>query len=106
MIANEVEDSLDAGNLKALLDPLAGDWPIVLAQELARLGLRCCAWKRKSRPNLGSDVWKALEPMNASCAASSSPQLGPRLRMKDGDEAENEIESFVDFQRDWLDSEI
>jgi len=77
-IANEVEDSLDAGNLEALLDPLAGDWPIVVAQELARLGLWCCDSKRKSRPDFGSDVWKVLEPMNASCAAaSSSPQLGP-----------------------------
>lgn len=71
-IANEVEDSLDAGNLKALLDPSAGDWPIVVAQELARLGLRCCDRKRKSRPDFGSDVWKVLEPMNASCAAASS----------------------------------
>ncbi|XP_059456546.1 U-box domain-containing protein 70-like [Corylus avellana] len=69
LIANEVEDSLDAGNLKTLLDPLAGEWPIALAQELARLGLRCCDRKRKSRPNLGSDVWKVLEPLNTSCAA-------------------------------------
>ena len=69
LIANGVKDSLDAGNLKALLDPLAGDWPIALAQELARLGLRCCDRKRKRRPNLGSDVWKVLEPLNTSCAA-------------------------------------
>lgn len=66
-IANEVKSALEAGKLKALLDPSAGDWPIVLAQKLARLGLRCCDRIQKNRPELGSDVWKVLEPMSASC---------------------------------------
>ena len=41
-IANAVQNALDARNLEALLDPLAGDWPFKLAQELACLALRCC----------------------------------------------------------------
>ncbi|KAE7999500.1 hypothetical protein FH972_003920 [Carpinus fangiana] len=65
-ITNDVKYALDAGNLKALLDPLAGDWPILAAQELARLGLRCCNKNRRSRPELGPEVWKVLEPMRAS----------------------------------------
>jgi len=76
-ISNEVKNALDARNLKTLLDPLAGDWPIVVAQNLARLGLRCCDWNRSSRPDLRSEVWKVLEPMRAaSCGASFSSQLG------------------------------
>ncbi|XP_041002265.1 U-box domain-containing protein 33-like [Juglans microcarpa x Juglans regia] len=65
-IANEVKSALEAGKLKTLLDSSAGDWPIGLAQKLARLGLRCCDRIRKNRPELGSDVWKVLEPMSAS----------------------------------------
>ncbi|XP_059456550.1 U-box domain-containing protein 33-like [Corylus avellana] len=65
-ISNEVKYALDVGNLKDLLDPLAGDWPILAAHKLARLGLRCCDRNRRSRPELGSEVWKVLEPMRAS----------------------------------------
>uniref|UniRef100_A0A7N2LEV6 RING-type E3 ubiquitin transferase n=1 Tax=Quercus lobata TaxID=97700 RepID=A0A7N2LEV6_QUELO len=70
-LANSVQNALDARNLKALLDPSAGDWPFELAQELARLALRCCDKNRKNRPDLGSDVRNVLEQMRASCGASS-----------------------------------
>ncbi|XP_059456957.1 U-box domain-containing protein 33-like [Corylus avellana] len=62
-ISNEVKNALDAGSLKGVLDPLAGDWPIALAQKLARLALGCCERNRSNRPDLQSDVWKVLEPM-------------------------------------------
>lgn len=65
-LSNDVKQALEAGNLEALLDPLAGDWPIVHAQKLARLGLKCCDVNRKSRPDLGSDVWKVLEPLRVA----------------------------------------
>ena len=72
LIANDVKLALDERKLKSLLDPSAGDWPFEVAQELACLALRCCAKKRKNRPDLGSDVRKVLEPMRALCGASSS----------------------------------
>lgn len=75
-ITKEVQYALEHGKLKTLLDPLAGDWPFVQAEQLARLALRCCEMNRKSRPDLGSDVWRVLEPMRASCGGSSSFQLG------------------------------
>ncbi|KAL5572863.1 hypothetical protein UlMin_022460 [Ulmus minor] len=75
-ITKEVQYALDAGNLKTLLDPLAGDWPFVQAEQLARLALRCCEMNRKNRADLASDVWRVLEPMRASCGGSSSFRLG------------------------------
>jgi hypothetical protein len=72
-----VQYALDTGNLKALLDPLAGDWPFVQAEQLARLALRCCEMNRRSRPDLVLDVWRVLEPMRASCRGSCSFRLGP-----------------------------
>lgn len=75
-LLNKVKYALDSGNLKALLEPLAGDWPMVLSEKLAHLGLRCCDGNQENRPDLISDVYKALEQMRASCGASSSSQLG------------------------------
>ncbi|KAK4849012.1 hypothetical protein QYF36_019742 [Acer negundo] len=75
-ITKEVQYALDAGNLKNLLDPLAGDWPFVQAEQLANLALRCCEMNRRSRPELGTDVWRVLEPMRASCGGSTAFRLG------------------------------
>ncbi|KAJ0113486.1 hypothetical protein Patl1_00456 [Pistacia atlantica] len=69
-ITKEVQYALDTGKLKTLLDPLAGDWPFVQAEQLANLALRCCEMNRKSRPDLETDVWRVLEPMRASCGGS------------------------------------
>ncbi|KAG6748109.1 hypothetical protein POTOM_048010 [Populus tomentosa] len=75
-ITKEVRYALDKGNLKTLLDPLAGDWPFVQAKMLAHMALRCCEMNRKNRPDLASEVWRVLEPMKASCETSSFSQLG------------------------------
>ncbi|CAL0318381.1 unnamed protein product [Lupinus luteus] len=75
-IAKEVKYALDTGNLKSLLDPLAGDWPFVQAEQLTRLALRCCEMNRKSRPDLYSDVWRMLESMRAACGGTNTFRLG------------------------------
>uniref|UniRef100_A0A2P2JS06 RING-type E3 ubiquitin transferase n=3 Tax=Rhizophora mucronata TaxID=61149 RepID=A0A2P2JS06_RHIMU len=75
-IMNEVRYALHKGNLEHVLDPLAGDWPFVLAEQLAHLALRCCETNRKCRPDLTSEVWRVLEPMKASCGGSWCSQLG------------------------------
>ncbi|XP_010508094.1 PREDICTED: U-box domain-containing protein 33 [Camelina sativa] len=75
-ISNEVKYALDNGSLNDLLDPLAGDWPFVQAEQLARLALRCCETVSENRPDLGTEVWRVLEPMRASSGGSSSFHLG------------------------------
>ena len=71
-ITMEVKYALDTGKLKSLLDPLAGDWPFVQAEQLARLALRCCDMNRKSRPDLYSDVWRILDAMRVSSGGANS----------------------------------
>lgn len=66
-ILKEVQNAVDEGNLKEIVDPLAGDWPYVQAEQLANLGLRCCDVKRDKRPDLRSEVWRTLAPMRAFC---------------------------------------
>lgn len=81
-ISKEVQYALSTGNLKSLLDPLAGDWPYVQAEQLARLALRCCEINRRDRPDLGSDVWRVLEPMRASCGGFSSFRMNSEERFQ------------------------
>jgi serine/threonine protein kinase len=72
-IKNEVLDALNNadGELKSLLDPLAGDWPISEAENLIHLALSCCDMNKRRRPELCSDVWKVLEPTRASCSSGA-----------------------------------
>ncbi|XP_027334440.1 U-box domain-containing protein 33-like isoform X2 [Abrus precatorius] len=70
-IIKKVKYALDAGKLQSLLDPLAGDWPFMTIEQLARLALRCCEKNYMSRPNLYPDVWTILEPMRASCGGTT-----------------------------------
>uniref|UniRef100_A0A803KZA3 RING-type E3 ubiquitin transferase n=1 Tax=Chenopodium quinoa TaxID=63459 RepID=A0A803KZA3_CHEQI len=74
-ITKEVEYALSKGNLNCLLDPSAGDWPFVQAEQLARMALRCCEMNGRNRPDLESDVWRVLEPMKASSRSLSMPWL-------------------------------
>ncbi|XP_074272999.1 U-box domain-containing protein 33-like [Silene latifolia] len=74
-IAKEVEYALAKGTLDTLLDPSGGDWPFVQAEQLARMALRCCDKNRVNRPDLGSDVWRVLEPMKSSCQSLSMLRL-------------------------------
>ncbi|KAH9624416.1 hypothetical protein KSS87_003435 [Heliosperma pusillum] len=74
-IAKEVEYALAKGTLDTLLDPSGGDWPFVQAEQLARMALRCCDKNRTNRPDLGSDVWRILEPMKTSCQSLSMLRL-------------------------------
>lgn len=79
-ISKDVQYALSTGNLKSLLDPLAGDWPYVQAEQLAHLALRCCEITRRNRPDLESDVCRVLEPMRASCGGSLSFRMGSEER--------------------------
>ncbi|XP_076936554.1 U-box domain-containing protein 33-like isoform X1 [Bidens hawaiensis] len=70
-LTKEVQRALNEENLKNILDPTAGDWPFVQAQQLALLAMSCCDVVRKNRPDLASEVWRVLEPMLVSCGLSS-----------------------------------
>ncbi|XP_027108354.2 U-box domain-containing protein 33 isoform X2 [Coffea arabica] len=71
-IYKEVENALNKGNLKDILDSTAGDWPFVQAQQLVHLAMRSCEMSRKTRPELASEIWRVLEPMRASCGTCCS----------------------------------
>ncbi|KAL3737631.1 hypothetical protein ACJRO7_019204 [Eucalyptus globulus] len=54
-IAKSVRKAIREGTLEAILDPLAGKWPYMLAKELTHLALECCKMSRSKRPYLWSD---------------------------------------------------
>ncbi|KAF6157757.1 hypothetical protein GIB67_037330, partial [Kingdonia uniflora] len=71
-IEKEVETALEEGKLGDILDSSAGDWPFVRAKQLAHLAMRCCTLNSENRPDLGSEVWRVLEPMKVLCGTSTS----------------------------------
>ncbi|TVU28820.1 hypothetical protein EJB05_20355 [Eragrostis curvula] len=73
-IAEVVEDAMERGELHAVLDPAAGDWPFVQANQLAHIGLRCAEMSRRRRPELAGEVWKVVEPiMKAASLTAGRP---------------------------------
>ncbi|XP_074263327.1 U-box domain-containing protein 33-like isoform X2 [Silene latifolia] len=64
-IAMNVKNALVRDDLDNVLDPSAGDWPLVYAVLIARLGLSCCDLNPENRPDLEFDVLRVLQPMNA-----------------------------------------
>ena len=71
-IVKEVKEALENGLLHEIIDPIAGDWPFVLAKQMAHLGLSCCEICRKNRPDLVTEVWRVLEPMLKTTSLSMS----------------------------------
>jgi serine/threonine protein kinase len=62
-IAEVVEDAMEKGDLHSIIDPSAGSWPFVQANQLAHLGLRCAEMTRRRRPDLAREVWVVIEPL-------------------------------------------
>ncbi|KAF8765442.1 hypothetical protein HU200_008587 [Digitaria exilis] len=70
-IAEVVEDAMDRGDLHAILDPTAGSWPFVQANQLAHIGLRCAEMSRRRRPDLAAEVWKVVEPLTKAASLTA-----------------------------------
>ncbi|VAI19655.1 unnamed protein product [Triticum turgidum subsp. durum] len=62
-LLRDVQRAVEKGCLGAILDSSAGGWPAMQAEQLARVGLKCCEIRRKNRPDLQNEVWTVLEPM-------------------------------------------
>uniref|UniRef100_A0A453L9Z5 RING-type E3 ubiquitin transferase n=1 Tax=Aegilops tauschii subsp. strangulata TaxID=200361 RepID=A0A453L9Z5_AEGTS len=62
-LLRDVQRAVEKGCLGAILDSSAGGWPAMQAEQLARVGLKCCEIRRKNRPDLQKEVWTVIEPM-------------------------------------------
>ncbi|GLJ23576.1 hypothetical protein SUGI_0446590 [Cryptomeria japonica] len=62
-LVKEVERALQSSNFDKILDPSAGDWPFVHANQLAYLALHCTHPERKKRPDLQPTVMKMLNQL-------------------------------------------
>ncbi|KAJ1280322.1 hypothetical protein BS78_04G223200 [Paspalum vaginatum] len=79
-IAEVVEDAMEREDLHAVLDPAAGNWPFVQANQLAHIGLRCAEMSRRRRPDLAGEVWKVVEPlMKAASLTAGRLSFAPSL---------------------------
>ncbi|KAL0371714.1 UNVERIFIED_CONTAM: U-box domain-containing protein 32 [Sesamum calycinum] len=69
-VIRDVKCAMERGNLDAVLDTSAGEWPLKQAKQLAHLALRCCEEDPMDRPDLASEIWAVLEPMRELCNSS------------------------------------
>ncbi|VAI59177.1 unnamed protein product [Triticum turgidum subsp. durum] len=83
-IAEVVEDAVEKGELHTVLDPSAGAWPFVQANQLAHLGLRCAEMSRRRRPDLAREVWTVVEPlMKAASLTARRPTFAASPTLPD-----------------------
>ncbi|KAL1224185.1 U-box domain-containing protein 35 [Cardamine amara subsp. amara] len=59
-LAYYVEQAIEEGRLKDMLDPAVPDWPVEEALCLAKLSLQCAELRRKDRPDLGKEIMPEL----------------------------------------------
>ncbi|KAJ0247928.1 Kinase with adenine nucleotide alpha hydrolases-like domain-containing protein [Hirschfeldia incana] len=59
-LAYYVEQAIEEGKLKDMLDPAVPDWPLEEAMALAKLSLQCAELRRRDRPDLGKEVMPVL----------------------------------------------
>ncbi|KAI3524756.1 hypothetical protein L1887_03420 [Cichorium endivia] len=62
-IVEKVELAISRGSLCDVLDDAITDWPLVEAEELARLGVKCCSPRCRDRPDLDTEVLPVLKKL-------------------------------------------
>lgn len=59
-LTHQVEQAIEEGSFKEILDPAVTDWPMEETLCLAKLALRCAELRRKDRPDLATQVLPEL----------------------------------------------
>lgn len=59
-----VENAIKSGSFCHILDKSISDWPLVDAEELAWIALKCCKLRCRDRPDLKSEVLPVLEKLS------------------------------------------
>ncbi|KAF6995308.1 hypothetical protein CFC21_011831 [Triticum aestivum] len=72
-IARKVEEALEKGEMEALVDRSAGEWPFAQAEKLMLLGLQCAELSSRRRPARMSQVWRVVEPLAKAASMSVAP---------------------------------
>lgn len=74
----KAENSLKKiGDFFNILDKSVVDWPLVEAEELARIGLKCARFRCRDRPDLDTEVLPVLRKL-ADMAEEASSRMGKR----------------------------
>lgn len=80
-IREEIQHAPEHNHLDCMLDPSAGEWPFVRANQMAYLALKCCNPKAKDRPDFGLEIWNVLKPVMTQSKRLSNP-----LQLVDADQ--------------------
>lgn len=62
-LVRQVEKAINGGSLANILDKSISDWPLVEAERLAKLALKCSGLRCRDRPDLETEVMPQLEEL-------------------------------------------
>ncbi|KFK39345.1 hypothetical protein AALP_AA3G232100 [Arabis alpina] len=65
-----VEQAVEQGTFKEMLDPAVPNWPVEEALSLAKIALKCAQLRRKDRPDLGKEVLPELNRLRGLADAN------------------------------------
>lgn len=65
-----VEQSIENGVFREILDPAVPDWPLEETLTFAKLALQCAELRRKDRPDLGKVVLPELDKLRTYAQAN------------------------------------
>ncbi|KAK9726780.1 hypothetical protein RND81_05G236400 [Saponaria officinalis] len=72
-LAHQVNDSIEKGTFREMLDPLVPDWPTEETLCFAKIAIQCAEMRRKDRPDLGKDVLPELDRLRDFADDRSPP---------------------------------
>eukprot|EP00475_Leptophrys_vorax_P005689 TRINITY_DN13434_c0_g1_i2.p1 TRINITY_DN13434_c0_g1~~TRINITY_DN13434_c0_g1_i2.p1 ORF type:complete len:534 (-),score=41.30 TRINITY_DN13434_c0_g1_i2:304-1719(-) len=78
----EAVDDGDENELKEFLDERAGDWPLDICMEVAKIAVKCSEMRRKKRPDLETQVMPVLDKARARAAKAEEDARNGPVRQK------------------------
>ncbi|KAM0944761.1 putative protein kinase RLK-Pelle-RLCK-IXb family [Dioscorea sansibarensis] len=62
-LVRQVEKAINGGSLANILDKSLSDWPLIEAERLAKLALKCSGLRCRDRPDLETEIMPQLEEL-------------------------------------------
>ncbi|KAJ9693211.1 hypothetical protein PVL29_012098 [Vitis rotundifolia] len=78
-LTHQVEQAIEKGTFKEILDPAVPDWPVEEALSIAKMALQCAELRRKDRPDLGKVILPELNRLRELAEENMNQTMWDRM---------------------------
>ncbi|CBI18425.3 unnamed protein product, partial [Vitis vinifera] len=78
-LTHQVEQAIENGTFKEILDPAVPDWPVEEALSFAKMALQCAELRRKDRPDLGKVILPELNRLRELAEENMNQTMWDRM---------------------------